>query len=122
MRLPRFTKSILLAAFFAANAFSAPNTDRVKAHSYASGNVTTSAYTTLIASTAVAAGSLEVCDTSTKLLKLAVGADGVEVDFMTAGPSNCVVVRSYIAPGSRISIKAIDATASTGYNLLSLLP
>lgn len=96
-------------------------TDRVNVLSYAGTNVTTGAYVTLIASTAKATAHLEITDTSTKILKLAIGAAGDEIDICSVPVSGTVVVPYWIPKGTRISIKAIDATATTGYNVLSLL-
>lgn len=100
----------------------AVNTNQVNVKSYASGNVTTSDYTTLIASTAISCGRLQIIDSSTKILKIAIGSAGNEVDICTIAVSGCTIVPYYIPIGTRISIKAIDATASTGYNVLSLIP
>jgi hypothetical protein len=99
----------------------AVNTDQVSVHAYGSGNVTTSAYTTLIAATAVSCGRIAISDTSTKLLKLAIGDADSEIDICQCPVSGIVVIPVYIPAGSRISIKAIDATATTGYNVVSLL-
>jgi hypothetical protein len=100
----------------------AANTSQVHVTVYSSTNVSTSAYTELFSSTPIACSKLEILDTSTKILKLAVGPDGSEVDICTIAVSGTIVVPYYIPQGSRISIKAIDATASSGYNVTSLLP
>lgn len=95
---------------------------RVNVHSYSSGTVTTSVYVTLIAATAVACNKLEIYDSSTKILKIALGSAGNEVDICSCPVSGIAVIPYYIPKGSRISIIAVDATASTGYNVLSLIP
>lgn len=92
----------------------------VNVYSYASGSVTTSAYTILWASTPVSASHLEICDTSGHLLKIAVGATGSEFDIATVVVSGCIVIPIYVLKGTQLNIKAIDATASTGYNTVSL--
>jgi hypothetical protein len=104
----------------------AANTSQVSAYSYGSGSVTTSAYTTIINSTSISCGNLQLIDTSGKIIKIAVGPAGSEVDVAVCIPSGTganagQVVPCYIPAGSRIAIKAIDATASSGYNLVSLL-
>jgi len=106
----------------AANSFAAANTSQMAVHAYSTGNVTTSAYTELVASTSISVGKLEVCDTSGKLLKIASGASGSEVDILTTTVSGCVIVPYYLAKGTRLSIEAIDANATSGYNTVSLIP
>lgn len=103
-------------------AFAAANTTQVNVLSYASTNVTTGAYVTLVASSPVSAGRFQVCDTSTKLLKIATGAASSEIDAFTVQVSGCVIVPYYFPAGTRFSIKAVDASATTGYNTLSFLP
>ncbi len=112
----------IAASFLAAKSFAAANTSQVSAYSYAGGNVTTSAYTTIIASTAISTKALQICDTSTKVVKLATGAASSEIDICTVMVSGCVVVPYFVRPGTRLSIKAVDATATTGYNTVALIP
>lgn len=110
----------LILALVCLQAHATVNTSLVAVHAYASANVTTSAYTTLIASTAINVSSLEVCDTSTKLLKIATGAAGSETDRMTVFISGCVTMPLFIPKGTRISIEAVDANATSGFNTVSL--
>lgn len=93
----------------------------VNSYSYAAGSVLTSAYTVLWSSTPVSSGSLQICDTSGHLLKIAKGATGSEIDICTVQVSGCVVVPLYLPSGTQLNIRAIDATASTGYNTIGLL-
>lgn len=88
--------------------------------SYASTNVTTSAYVTLIASTP-SFSKLQITDTSGELLKIAVGAAGSEIDICTCAVSGSIIVPVYVVAGQRLSIKAINASATTGYNAVSFL-
>lgn len=111
-----------LAAALAALTSSAALAGNVATLSYASTNVTTGAYVTLLASTPISAKALEICDTSGRLIKLATGGSGSEVDIATVSPNSCVVVSQYLVPGTRISLRAIDATANSGYNATSLVP
>lgn len=115
--------SVTIAASFmiAAISFGAVNTSQVNVLSYASTNVTTGAYVTLVASTPVSVSSVQMCDTSTKLLKVASGAVSSEKDLFTVQISGCVIIPYFIQAGTRLSIKAIDANATTGYNTLSFL-
>lgn len=89
--------------------------------SYTTTNVTTSAYVTLAASTSVSCGHLLIVDTSAQLMKLATGAAGFEVDVCAfQGNGYPVVVPIYIPAGTRLSLKAISANATSGYNTVSL--
>lgn len=87
--------------------------------SYSTTNVSTSAYTTLIASTAISVTQLLVTDTSTQLVKLAIGAAGSEVDLCQLPVSSTVTISfesiNQIPVGSRLSIRAISANATTGF-------
>lgn len=87
---------------------------------YTSTSVTTAAYTQLVASTSAAITHLSIFDSSGQAMILATGAAASEV------------IKLYIPPGggefdlaipisTRISIKALTATASSGYNLLNML-
>lgn len=113
---------IIAASLLAAKSFAAVNTANVNVNVYASTNVTTGAYVTLFASTPITTSKLEILDTSGKILKLAVGAAGSEIDLCTVPVSGTVIVPTYIVAGTRISIKAIDASATTGYSVVSLVP
>lgn len=106
---------------FAASSFAAVNTAQVNVLAYASTNVTTAAYVTLVASTPISVSHVEVCDTSTKLLKIASGTAGNEKDLFTVFISGCVTLPYFIPAGTRLSIKAVDATASSGFNTFSFL-
>lgn len=122
MRVKPFFAAIAACLLGAAISFGAVDTTRVNVHAYASTNVTTSAYVTLVASTPISSGRLQICDTSTKLLKLAIGEASSEMDIATVQVSGCVVVPYFLAPGLRLSIKAIDASATTGYNTVAFIP
>lgn len=94
----------------------------IHTNAYATTNVTTSAYVTLVASLSESVGALLIVDTSTALMKLAVGAVGAEEDlFVFQGNGNAVYIQQYIAKGKRLSLKAISASATTGYNAISFL-
>lgn len=118
-----FLLSLFAASLLGANfSFATVSTVNVNVLVYSSTNVTTGAYVTLVASTPTSVGKLEVCDTSGKILKLAVGVSGSEVDIASVPVSSCLIVPYYIVGGTRIAIKAVDASATTGYNLLSFIP
>lgn len=86
---------------------------------YSSTNITTAAYTQLIASTTSATTFVDIFDSSGQAMILAVGGSGSEV------------IQAYIAPGgdsfflaipagSRVAYKALSANATSGYLLLNL--
>ncbi len=110
------------ASLLAAKSLAAVDTTGVNVFSYAGTNVTTGAYVTLAASTPHNVSRIQVCDTSTKMLKIATGGAGSEKDLFIIQLSGCVVLPVTIPSATRLSIKAIDATASAGYNVISFLP
>lgn len=90
---------------------------------YATTNVTTSAYVTVVASAPINAGRIFVCDTSGHVLKMAVGAAGSEVDLVTTPYNQCIDTQLFpvLKVGSRISVKALDSTVSSGVITVSFL-
>lgn len=89
--------------------------------SYSTNNVTTSAYVTVDASLSSSASGLIIVDTSTQLMKLAIGAAGSEVDIAVFQGNGYPVQipNKYIVIGTRIAVKAISGTASSGYLAVS---
>jgi hypothetical protein len=81
---------------------------------YGSTSVTTSAYVQLKASLAAECQEVEIFDSSGQTLVLATGAAASEVDqiYITPGGNGRIPLR--IASGTRVSIKAVSATASVG--------
>ncbi len=84
-------------------------------YSYTSGNVTTGAWTQVIASTAGSTNLFCITDTSGQVMEIGVGAAASESRvFLTAqGWSGCIPLR--ITTGARISVRAVTATATSGY-------
>lgn len=93
--------------------------DILASNNYASTNVTTAAYVQLIASTATALNVICLSNSSSSIIKLATGAASSEVDrvYIPGGGAACYAVN--IASGTRISLEALDATASTGWFLFT---
>lgn len=81
---------------------------------YSSVNVTTAAYVQLIASTPSAASEIFIFDSSGQTLKLAFGGAGVEVDQMLIVPGGNGEVPLAVPASTRVSIKAVSATANVG--------
>lgn len=82
--------------------------------------VTTSAYTQVIASTSANVKQLEIFDSSGQLLVVAFGAASSEVDQFYILPGGNGVIPVKIPAGTRVSIKAVSANASTGYLAINL--
>jgi hypothetical protein len=86
---------------------------------YTGTNVTTAAYVQLVASTTSTANQLEIFDSSGEALILAVGAAASEVDQFYILPGGNGKVELSIPAASRVSIKALTATASSGYIIVN---
>lgn len=87
---------------------------------YSSSNVTTAAYTQILASSAAAANLVEIFDSSGELMILAVGGAGSEVDQCYIMPGGNGPVQLLIPASSRLSVKAKTATASAGFLAINL--
>lgn len=87
---------------------------------YSTTNVTTSGYVQIIASTSAATNSIYIFDSSGQAMILALGGAGVEVNtlYIPPGGENFSLK---IPAGTRISLRALTATANSGYFLISLL-
>lgn len=81
---------------------------------YSSTNVTTSAYVELVASTSGAIYTLNVFDSSGETLVLATGAAASESDLIYIPPGGNDRIDVFIAAGTRLSVKAVSADATTG--------
>jgi hypothetical protein len=90
-------------------------------NNYASVNVTTAAYVELVSSLSAAAKALHIFDSSGRTLVLAVGAAASEVDQIFIVPGGNDFIPLAIAAGSRISIKAVSANATSGELNISFL-
>lgn len=86
---------------------------------YGSTNITTAAYTQLIASTTSATNFLDIFDSSGQAMILATGAGGSEVILAYVAPGGDTI-RVQIPASTRIAYKALSANATTGYLLMNL--
>jgi hypothetical protein len=86
---------------------------------YSSSNVTTSAYTQLIASTSAATTYVDIFDSSGQAMILATGAAGSEA-ILAYIPPGGDQIRVKIPAGIRVAYKALTANATSGYLLLNL--
>lgn len=82
-------------------------------HDYAV-NVTTAAYTQLIAATSAAIRKMQIFDSSGQTLVIATGAAASEVNKLYVIPGGNGQIEVQIPAGTRISVKAISANATTG--------
>jgi hypothetical protein len=87
-------------------------------------NITTAAWVTLIASQTKPFSFLEIYNPTTKILKLAIGSAGNEVElpvYIYPGISSQVIpFDEQLKPGVRLSAKAVDANATTGFLVLNM--
>lgn len=83
--------------------------------------VTTSAYVTLVASMSGVAKMVQIFDSSGRALVLAFGAAASEVDQIYIEPGGNGPMPLDIPAGTRLSIKAVDASATQGQLLVSFL-
>jgi hypothetical protein len=105
------TNSLKVSGIFSQSGRAVADTARLD---YASTSVTTGAYVQIIATTAAATAVCDVFDSSGQTLFLAVGGSGSEIDQIRVVPGGNGVIPLKIAAGSRVSLKAISATASAG--------
>lgn len=82
-------------------------------NAYGTTPVTTAAYVQLVASTANDINKLHIFDSSGQDLVLAVGPAASEVDQIQIFPGG-IEAELFIPAGSRISVKAVSATANAG--------
>lgn len=84
-------------------------------HDYVATNVTTAAWVELIDEWPEASTAIEFFDTSGRVIKIATGAPGSEVEVpYQIFPGGSGVVPIQISKGQRVAIRAVDATASVG--------
>ena len=103
----------------------AANPNNVISVNAASTNITTSAYVVLSASTPIPCTKILVVNTTTKIIKLAIGATGSEVDLIAAPSGYPVLIDiglNIMPRGSQINLEALDASAPTGFVAVSLIP
>lgn len=81
---------------------------------YTGTSVTTGAYVELVSSSSADINRMSVFDSSGETLKIAVGAAASEVDQFNIFPGGNGIVDLFIPSGSRISVRAVSATASVG--------
>lgn len=87
--------------------------------------VTTAAWFQITAATTKPFSFLHIFNQTSSILKLAVGGAGVEVEipfYIPPGVEPFFVAFDDVCPkGSRLSVRAVDSTASSGYILLNMM-
>lgn len=81
---------------------------------YSSTNVTTSAYVQLVASTSSACTAVEIYNQCASSIYLATGATASEVNQLIIPPGGNGLVPIAIAASTRIAVKAVDVSATSG--------
>jgi len=103
----------------------APSSGRSKVailrNNNSSTNITSAAYVQLTASTGALINKLQIFLSSDASLYLAVGAGGAEIDQIYIFPGGNGDVELTIAAGSRISVKAVSTSATSGELLINCL-
>lgn len=100
-------------------------TGRAKANTpvvttYSSTNVTSAAYVQLVASTTSAINMIEIFDSSGVALYFATGAAGSEVNQFVIYPGGNGQVPFAIAASTRLSVKAVSTSATSGTGIINL--
>jgi len=116
--------AFLFSIFLIISAKASVNSANVLSLNTASTNVTTSAYVTLSASISAQPSQLVIVNATSSVIKLAYGASGSEVDFVSVGPSSTTVVENivrHLPSGARLAVEAVSASASSGYISVSLI-
>jgi hypothetical protein len=89
---------------------------------YSVTNVTNSAYVQLVLSTSISVSKLEISDSSSSIVKLAIGNTGSQTDICTNALHATVVVPIYIPAGTTLWVQAVNtATISSGFIVVSLI-
>lgn len=84
--------------------------------------IPTASYLELTSSLPQAASAIEVQNTSAKIIRLAVGAAGVEVVKYAIAPGvNSVIIPLELKKGARLAAKAVTADATTGALVINFL-
>lgn len=89
---------------------------------YSTDNVTTSAWIELIASTSAITKKIKIDDTSGQVLEIGTGTAGNEVHlcYIPQGGIDAEIDLT-IPAGTRVCVKAVSATANTGYLVMEVI-
>lgn len=120
----KFLIAFLLPLFFVCNANAASSNANILSINTASTNITTSAYVQLSASSPITTRKVLVANGTSSIILVAIGAAGSEQGLFAIFNSASVIIdlSNTLPAGSRISLEAVSATASSGYVTVSLMP
>lgn len=110
---------LIISLFLVSTSFAANNSIANVRTNYSSTSVGTSAWVQLVASLSNASQTACIFDSSGQTMQLGVGASGSEAQALIIPPGGGCFPLS-INAGSRVSLRAITGTASTGENDLNL--
>lgn len=115
--------TLLLCTLFITDAFATASNANILKIDTSATNITTSAYVQLSASTPITTRKVVISNGTSSILLMAIGASGSEVGLfaITATSSLVVELSNTLPAGSRISLEAVSATASSGFVTVSLL-
>jgi hypothetical protein len=88
---------------------------------YSSSSVTTGAWVELVASLSAQVNKLDIFDSSGETLELGTGAAASETRLILVTPGGNGLLPVQIASGTRVSLRAVSATANTGEIVLNFL-
>jgi len=114
-------KKLLLAIALGSMLASPAMAEQTAYNAYATTNVTTAAYVQVISSVSYATNQVQIQDTSGQIMILALGAPGSEVDTWLIPSTFAGTVNVNIPAGSRVSLKAKTASATTGTFLINVV-
>lgn len=100
----------------------AANTSQVIVLNYGTTNVTSSAYVELVLATPITVSKLQISDSSSYIVKFAIGASGSQIDICTNAISATTIVPIYIPAGNTLWVKSVnESTISSGYLTVSFV-
>lgn len=104
--------------------FSAGTSNNILVINTGSTSITTGAFVQLSASTPIPSTNLVIANGTSSIIKVATGASSSEVSLISVGGSSTLSIKlgKALPAATRISLEAVDATASSGYITVSLLP
>lgn len=119
----KFIFVFIMTLLFSVTANATGSNANVLSINTASTNITTGAYVQLTASTPITTRKIVISNGTTQILLMAIGASGSEQGLfaITASGSLVVDLSNTLSAGSRISLEAVSATASSGFVTVSLL-
>lgn len=117
---------ILASFLICGSAWGTVNHNAILSINTASTSITTGAYVQLTASIVKTSSRLLIVNGSSSIIKVAYGASGSETDIVAVGASGQIYIDlqsiNIASAGTRIALEAVDATASSGWIVVSLLP